>query len=177
MAIAPPVFTHTSQQGTTYYLHRRTDTRGVERYVFAREIGAGALAELPDAYAVVETLNGTVSLARVQPRVILEQEEQLVVAAVNLIPGHAVEVRKATIMVLEGAHAVDVLGRVHTHGGRFSPIVRFTLIDKEKRVFDVCRMTYRGDGGWSRPLRRGPLAELVATTVPHLSEDSFFELV
>lgn len=176
MVIAPPVFTYTSKQGTTYFLHRRADARGVGRHVFAREIGAGTLADLPDGYTVVETLNGTVSLARVQPRVIWEHEEQLVVAAVNMFPRHAAEVRKDAIMVLEGVHAVEVSGRAHAPGGQFSPVLRFTLIDKEHRTFEVCRMTYRGDGGWSRPLGRGPLGELVATAVPHLGKESFFDL-
>lgn len=170
------VFAWTNVKKTTYYLHRRVDSRGNDRFVFAREVGEGALAEVPDGYVVRETLNGTVSLARVQPRVIREDEEQVVVAALRCVHRHAAEIKKNTILVLEGAPAVEMFGQVYTPRGQFSPVLQFTLVDPEERTFQVCRMTYRGHGGWSHPLGRGRLRDLVRQTVPHLGKQSFYEL-
>jgi len=38
-------------------------------------------------------------------------------------------------------------------------------------------MTYRGDGGWSWPLAGGKLTELAKQYLPHLGEESFFDLM
>ena len=161
---APAVFAWTNVKRTTYFLHRRVDARGNDRFVFAREVGDGGLADVPEGYAVRESLNGTVSLARVVPRLIREDEEQLVVAVLHRDIRHAVELKKDAILVMERLRS------------EFRPVLRFTLVDREERTFEVCRMTYRGDGGWSYPLGRGRLGHLVRQTVPHLGKQSFFDL-
>lgn len=116
------------------------------------------------------------SLARVQPRVIREDEEQVVVAAVMGVHRHAVEVKKNTILVMEGQPEVQFLGRVISGRGNYSPVLQFSLLDRGERTFEVRRMTYRGHGGWSHPVGQGPLRDLVRLTVPHLGKQSFYEL-
>lgn len=58
----------------------------------------------------------------------------------------------------------------------YSPIMRFVLLDKTDRRFGVDRMTYRGEGGWRR-LNHLPLVTAASMYVPHIGEDSFFELI
>jgi hypothetical protein len=61
----------------------------------------------------------------------------------------------------------------------YDPVLRFRLVDEERRMFAVDRMTYSGEGGW-RPLwtmSRAPLEQAVKQYVPHLGKDSFFELI
>jgi len=58
----------------------------------------------------------------------------------------------------------------------FSPVLRFTLADKKKRLFDVARMTYRGRGGW-HDLDMLPLPRAARKYIKHLGNDSFFDLV
>jgi hypothetical protein len=135
--MATPVVSRTNVKGTTYYLHRRTEGRGRDRYVFARDVGDGALTEVPAGYEVRETLNGTVSLGRVQPREIAEEEERVVKAAAERVPGHATELRKDTILVLEGRRALEIQGRTFAPGAHFSPVLRFALVVLVVRFFLV----------------------------------------
>lgn len=53
-----PYSVKSKKTGTTYYLHsRETDSRGGKRrlYFFAKEIGEGALDQLPPGYTVTES--------------------------------------------------------------------------------------------------------------------------
>jgi hypothetical protein len=59
---------------------------------------------------------------------------------------------------------------------RYSPVLRFKLADRKSRVFEVARMTYRGEGGW-HALDALPLTTAVAKYVKHLGRDSFFDLM
>lgn len=57
---------------------------------------------------------------------------------------------------------------------RYAPVMRFTLTDRKRRLFEVSRMTYRGEGGWHAldVLRLGTAARRY---VKHLGRGSFFE--
>ncbi len=59
---------------------------------------------------------------------------------------------------------------------RYAPVMRFRLVDRKRRLFEVARMTYRGEGGW-HVLDVLPLAAATRRYVKHLGRDSFFELV
>lgn len=59
---------------------------------------------------------------------------------------------------------------------RYAPVMRFELIDRSRRLFEVARMTYRDEGGW-HTLDVLPLAAATRRYVKHLGRDSFFELV
>ncbi|MCA9569759.1 MAG: hypothetical protein KC656_18070, partial [Myxococcales bacterium] len=60
---------------------------------------------------------------------------------------------------------------------RFEAVLKFTLLDADERSFEVARMRYTGNGGWSHPLALGTLPELAARFVPHVGKDSFFQLM
>lgn len=59
---------------------------------------------------------------------------------------------------------------------RFFPVLRFRLVDAEKREFVAERMTYFGEGGWWS-LAALPLTKAVKRYVKHLGKESFFELL
>ncbi|MSQ40037.1 MAG: hypothetical protein EXR56_04020 [Chloroflexi bacterium] len=52
-------FSHKNSRGTEYYLHVRSrivaSGKQVDLYFFAKKPGAGAVAELPDGYKVIES--------------------------------------------------------------------------------------------------------------------------
>lgn len=58
----------------------------------------------------------------------------------------------------------------------YSPVMRFSLVDKRRREFTAARMTYSGYGGW-RKLRTMGLPEALERYIPHLGKESFYELV
>jgi hypothetical protein len=57
---------------------------------------------------------------------------------------------------------------------RYDPVVKLV---RAHAGYDAHRMTYRGDGGWSWPLRSGSLPQLVRAVVPVIGTDAFFELM
>ncbi|HUU98024.1 MAG TPA: hypothetical protein VM487_20005 [Phycisphaerae bacterium] len=59
---------------------------------------------------------------------------------------------------------------------RYAPVLRFKLVDRKRLLFEVARMTYRGEGGW-HALAIMPLATAVKKYVKHVGRDSFFELM
>ena len=61
---------------------------------------------------------------------------------------------------------------------RYTPELRFNLLDPAERRFGVERMCYRGsiDGWLELKLTKGPVAELARELVPTLGTDQFFEL-
>ncbi len=59
---------------------------------------------------------------------------------------------------------------------RYAPVLRFGLVDRKRRLFEVARMIYSGEGGW-HALDIMPLATAVKKYVRHLGRDSFFELI
>jgi len=59
---------------------------------------------------------------------------------------------------------------------RYEPVLRFRLASRKTRLFDVARVTYRGQNGWHL-LDEATIASGVKRYVPHLGKESFFELV
>ena len=134
-------------------------------------------------------------MAGAPPRTFDEQEEQAVRSALARLESddYQVGVADDAVVVFEpdrpraqleeiirflgpfgsNPKTMDVL----TRGMRYSPVLRFVLDDEQARIFHVERMTYRGEGGWSWPLDQGQLTDLVVEFLPHLGEDSFFDLV
>jgi hypothetical protein len=186
-------FSYTNRKGDTYYLHVRRTKTGKTRYVFARSIGNDPVDVIPNGYQVTESINGQVSLARTQQRVISEAEEETVRSSLkNLnLTLHHVKVKGNAILVhepLRSTHLLDDLRPFMRHEsggemqawvrrGNYAPVLRFVLDDEGSRTFHVERMTYRGDCGWSWSLGSGKIEHLVEKYLPHLGKESFFDLL
>lgn len=57
----------------------------------------------------------------------------------------------------------------------YSPVLRLRLVDPQRRLFEVSRMTWRGQGGW-RVLDTLSLPRAAKKYLEHVGRDSFFEL-
>lgn len=158
--------TYTNRKGLTYYLCRGTTKTGKPRYYFAREVKDEPLEEIPAGYKIRESVNGIVSLVKDQPSPLQPEEIAAVEAAVSRHPkGHnyRVGVKDNRIEVYErvGPDAAELVDRLAEQGlgapgllerlradqeryDRFTPILRFTLRDAQKRSFGVERMCYLG---------------------------------
>ncbi|MEI7893207.1 MAG: hypothetical protein WCI05_08950 [Myxococcales bacterium] len=185
---------YTSLRGDTYYLHEGKTKTGKTRYLVAKQVGAGALTEMPTGFEFTESINGVVSVSKAKPKsVIPEGDVELVQAALarcSHLQFHKVREVKGEIVVfqadkMEGMHEMvsrlaifpvraerdlfDLMGP-----GDYSPVMKFCPTDKE---YEVCRMTYRGKGGWSYPLATGSLASLARRFVPAIGTDAFYDLM
>ena len=189
-----PIY-YTNRKGKTYYLHASATKIGKIRYVMTRA-AEDALTEFPEGYAITENVNGQVSVGRIRPRSITDTEEDMVKSELETLGlnHYRHELNGACITVYEPVYKVDDLlptlqkmGISNTsqketlaeivNNGPFEPVMRFWLFDEHNRVFEVQRMTYRGEGGWRSLHKFRPLKDLVRKYLKHLGKDTFYDLM
>lgn len=191
--------TYTNRKGSTYYLCQGLTKTGKPRYYFAREPKGEPLDEIPDGYAISESVNGVVSLAKARPTQLLSTEIKAVERALKRHPKsgkYRVDVKHDRITVFEqtGPDAaefvvgmrglaamlprpMDELQEILADRARYEPVLRFILRDPERRAYRVQRMFYRGGADkWINVDATGPVAELARELVPLLGTDQFFDL-
>jgi hypothetical protein len=180
---------YTNRMGAVYYLHAGTTKTGKTRYFVAKTPGPGSLPELPAGFEFTESINGVVSVSRVDaasssiPAVDVERVRQEV-ARHGHLQRHRVELRKDEILIHEpeGCRVdLSALGfpaprpaayaAQHT---KYAPVMKFVAARSEPGIYTLSRMSYRGAGGW-RYLSAGPLRELLPN-IRHVGTEQFFEL-
>lgn len=192
--------TYTNRKGTTYTLCRSTTKTGKPRYHFVLEPeGRDVVKAIPRGWEIRESVNGVVSLAKQRPRQIGQDEVASVRAALERHPKdnrYRVNAKSDQIVVYEqlgpdieeilemfgdlfgpDAHAMRQLQETMAERARYTPILRFLLVDGEKRIFAVERMSYLGEReDWLDIDRHGPIGPLAQELIPTLDTDDFFEL-
>jgi hypothetical protein len=191
--------TYTNRKGRTYTLCRVTTKTGKPRYYFAREPKGEPLDEIPEGYEIRESVNGIVSLARIRPQKILPEEIATVEVALARHPeshNYRMEVKGKQIVIYERvgsdaqglldalgflgetlAYRADALQETLDQIAQFSPEMRFTLQDEDKRLFDAERWCYKGRiDDWIDLSLSGSIEKLARELVPTLGTDAFFEL-
>jgi len=192
---------HTNRHGVTWYLHEGRTKTGKPRYYVAKQVGEGARAGMPEGFEFTESINGVVSVRRIDPsrrEAPPKHVEQVrrEVARWPHLRHHEGESRDGTIVIHEPESGVpdgkmdrlaQMLGltpetlqqRLDGAGPRvrYAPVMRFFPDDPRKAdVYAVERMTYRGEGGWWS-LSRGRLKKLVRRYVRHIGTEEFFDLL
>jgi hypothetical protein len=193
-----PALGYTNMWGVTYYLHEGRTKTGKPRYFVAKTIrssesegasGAVPRDEMPEGYEFTESINGVVSVRRIDsasskanarvPEADVERVRREVARHPHL--RHCkVAVVKGAIVIHEprGVMPPELMG---TMFGRSAPRPDYEPVMKleadDSRTYAVFRMAYRGDGGWSYPLDVGPLGKLVSRYVRHVGTEGFFELM
>jgi hypothetical protein len=191
--------TYTSRKGVTYTLCRGTTRTGKPRYYFAREPKGVVVEEIPTGFKINESVNGIVSLARDRPAQLRPEEVAAVEAAVQRHPrarNYRVAVKGKCIEVYErvGPNVEDLIAAFQRDGiaspglagrlqakfdryGQFTPVLRFTLYDADRRAFSAQRMCYRSSvDGWLDLLTSGTVDQLADRLIPTLGTERFFEL-
>jgi hypothetical protein len=191
--------TYTNRQGRTYYLCQGLTKTGKPRYYFARELKGEPMEQVPEGYEIRENVNGLVFLAKVRPVQILPGEVTAVEAAVQRHPkahNYRIDVRDNRIEVYERVGAdleelvpalqrmgapiggrTEELRRVLEQGARFSPVLRFILVDEGKRTFRAERWCYLGSiDDWIDVGPTGRVHRLARKLIPRLGTDAFFGL-
>ena len=146
-------------------------------------------------YEIYENPNAQVFLRRKRSQIITDEEVETVKAGVqqhsnldyfivdvkgNAIivytPDQDVDLLMDTFNLLPGTRSAKkkaILENVLT----FSPMLQFVLMDEEERLFEPRRYSFLGSiDDWINIGEIDRLPELVETFVPHLGEDSFYDL-
>jgi hypothetical protein len=195
---------YTNRKGLTYTLYRGQTRTGKPRYYFGRTgQGQGELVtELPAGYTISESVNGVVPLVKDRPSLIQPEEVAAIEAAVQQHPEarrYRVAIKHDRIEVYEyvGPDYQALLDELQTSGlpslgdpglakrlqareeryARYTPVLRFILLDPGQRRFGAQRMCYLGSiDGWLELGQTGPVAQLARALVPALGTDQFYEL-
>jgi hypothetical protein len=140
-----------------------------------------------------------VSLVKDHPSQILPQEVETVKATVKRHPEphrYRVAVKGTRIEVYEqvGSDYNALVSELHIPGlsspglsqelraleeryARFTPVLRFVLLDRARRLFDVQRMSSLGGiDEWLELGQTGPVAKLARVIIPTLGSEQFYEL-
>ena len=192
---------YTNRKGLTYTLYRGQTKTGKPRYYFGRP-GEGQgepVTELPPGFTISESVNGVVSLVKDRPSLLQPEEVATIEAAVQQHPQarrYRVAVKHDRIEIYEQAGPdydalfselqmaglsspglAERLQAQEEHHARYTPVLRFILLDPRQRRFGAQWMCYRGSiDGWLELAQTGPVAKLARALIPTLGTDQFFEL-
>lgn len=185
---------HITRTGKAYYLHIGRTKSGRAKYFFSTKAKGDLADSLPAGYEVYENVRGQVFLRRPPPKIITDQEIALVRQALT---NHAeewrykIETKKDAIIIHEAHDSFPDLDRIAPpwksrtdlkvyviQHADYMAVMRFVLVDKEKRLFLAERFCFRGcvDDWIDVGGGLGQLPVLLKEFVRHLGEDSFYEL-
>ena len=186
---------YTNRKGKTYYLHVGKTKKGNPRYHFSTEAPDEMISEIPDGYEIYENPNGQVFLRKILPKEMSDEEMAILEKELK---AHAkptkyrIDVKGKVITVFwtnqSGPDMGDFssffgMARVEEFCDRhayFTPILRFTFVDPQERLFVAERFCFRGSiDDWMHLLDGGPdsLETLATRYVRHLGKESFYELM
>lgn len=185
---------HTARTGKVYYLHQVTGKGDKAKYHFSTE-PEGALADtVPEGYEIYENIRGQVFLRRKVPQIVSDAEFALVADALKRpAQGHfyRAEVKKNVIVIYEAEDnteyyrsiglpwiSEDKLCGGSLRSANFQAVMRFALVDRERRLFSAERYCFRGsvDGWIPISTDAAPLSAHLKKFIKHLGKESFFEL-
>ncbi len=188
--------TYTNRKGTPYYFSEKSGKRGTQ-IVCAQKESAADLSKIPGTHEIVENPNGQVSCRKKLVSAILPEEISLAKEqCLKLVKKGIrveVEIKKKTIII----HSADTSeinelakmilqlspGNTEIHEAimennlRFEPVLKLELFEKKGRTFSAYRMCWvGGDIDWML-LDDAPLPDLLKKYVPHIEQESFYELL
>ncbi len=188
--------THVNAKGKIYYLHQGTTKTGKPKYHFAMKSEGNLADSIPDGFEIYENPNAQVFLRRIPPKIITDEERQLVEDGMRKyasVQDYKIDVKGKAIIVYTADQSVDTLVDLFkdlhpdpaanpqlmtTLRGviQYSPMLTFILDDKEQRLFTAQRYCFRGSIDDWIDIDHGKLEKLVKTYVQHLGNESYFEL-
>lgn len=195
--------TYTNRKGRKYFLSEGVTKSGKPRYYFSNEQRENVVDEIPAGYEITESVNGIVSLSKVRAKLLLDKEINIVRAAIEKHPEmqrYRIDIKSKAITIYEqvgpdlpgiakmlaeslGFPAVTPedfnqrLEKEHNIYTQYTPVTRFTLRDKEKRLFGaeiMCYLSYVDD--WIDIEYGKTIEELADVIIPALGTNKFYEL-
>jgi hypothetical protein len=195
-------FQYVNRRGDVYHLQLNGRRGGGVGYSFTRKKPAKPADQIPEGFEVHENPdNAQVFLRKIKPTSIRPVERELVETTIRKlakVKNFIVEVDGDSLVVwladtegdspdnsmekvfgtgLFAAMMREQLKATLTSRARYSKMLRFTLVDEESRQFSAERWCFLGSiDDWFH-LGGGSLGKLLKKLVPHLGQESFFELI
>lgn len=196
--------TYTNRKGRKYFLCLACTKTGKVRYFFAKDLKGEPVEEIPEGYEIRENVNGIVSLSKVRPELIRGAEIAAVESALHDHPlgkKYRVDVKAKEITIYEqlgldmhelasiwgsrlGIPATMTKGVIehleekqHQYA-QYTPVMKFILKNKERRLFGAQRMCYLVSvDDWIDIEHEQKIEHLAKELVPTLGTDEFFRLI
>lgn len=198
-AIRPPV-QHINRKGETYYLLVGKTKTGKPKYYVSKKAQGTPAQAMPEGYEFHESpADSLVHVRKIRPTRLLPQEREQARVAVRTLTGQErffVEIEGASLVVywpdrdpeissglvgllLGGSQeCVDSMKEWTIQHMHCTPLMRFTLVDEERRQFIVERWCFLGGiDDWIHLDGPAPLTKLLKKYVPHLGQESLYELM
>lgn len=183
----------------TYYLLEGSTKTGKKRYYCSRKPTGVAVESMPEGYEWRENpADGIVTVRKLRPTRIAPFERALLEENIRKLAGLEIFIVDATddslVVYLpdssneDTAELFDVLlgvGRANAQRmtdwtikhSRYSPMMRFTLLDEDERLFELERWCFQGSiDDWIFLEGPRPLEALMDKYLEHLGQESFYEL-
>ncbi len=154
-------------KGDKYYLHEGLTKKGNPKYWFSKNLEGKLVDEIPDGFEIYEEPNGMVFLRRIGPKLVTDEEIKAVEDSIPEELRAKVDVKKdvITIYLAEFFYVI------------YMAMMRFILIDKTTREFEVERYCFRGSiDDWIGLDRSTDLKQLAKKYCFHLGKESFYDL-
>ena len=181
-----------SRAGKKYYLHIGKTKKGNDKYFFSGKKDGNLAQNIPKGYQIYENVNAQVFLSKIQPKIILNKELEIIKKELQkqTKPHHyKYEAKKDIITIYEINQDLEGLmylipsaskSSIEKHvirSATYSPIMRFTLEDNENRLFAAERFYFMGGiDDWIYIGGTDSLNKQAKKFIKHLGKESFFEL-
>ena len=182
---------YTNRAGKIYYLHIGKTNKGNDKYFFSSKKGGDMAESIPNGYEIYENVNAQVFLRKIQPKTIRDEELKIIGREIQKHANphrYKYDVKKNIITVYEINQDIERLSdflqfadkaKVEQHlleNATYSPIMRFILEHKEKRLFLTERFCFRGSvDDWIYIGGPASLSQEAKKFIRHLGKESFFE--
>ena len=188
--------TYTNAKEKTYYLYQGTTKMGKPKYYFSTQ-PEGTLAEaIPAGFEIYENPNAQVFLGRIPPKLITDEERQVVEAGMRTsadVKDYKIDVKGNVIAIYTADQDIETLADLFKDLSptpsanrqlmsllrkeiQYSPMLQFLLEDEQRRLFTAQRYCFRGSIDAWIDIGYGSLTTLVKQYVKHLGKESYFEL-
>jgi hypothetical protein len=161
---------HVNRKGQTFYLHEMKTKAGKPKYFFSMKQDGQLVESIPEGYEVYENPDAQVFLRKRLARFITDEEVAAVREGLRRYAKHQrclADVREKHIVVY---HSQE--------GDLYQKVLRFTLVDEDRRTFAAERWCFLGSIDTWIPLPGvGSLAASIERYAPHIGKESFFQLM
>jgi hypothetical protein len=193
---------YTNRRGDVYHLQEGKTKTGKPKYYFGKKLTGAPVDAIPEGYEIREDPDrGQVTLRKMRHSDISDMEMKMLVEAIRSrtqlehfivdIDGNSLVVYVADVDNYEverlkvlserfgvfGTKSEDLVRTVVTRS-RYSPMMRFNLLDVDNRLYSADRWCFLGSiDDWYVLDGPAPLPKLMAKYVKHLGKESFYELM
>lgn len=177
------IYHYTNSSGRCFYIHQRTNKNGTACYYLSSKREGNLIPEIPEGYEVWEhpETSGVFLRKKTDCLITKTENEYLHTSMEKLsrVKLFKIDIRKNEIVIYtsEVPDRHSALSDLHFFRP-YQAMLRFTLEDKEKRLFSADRWCFSGSiDGWLNLYDCSTLEYLCKKLLPHLGRESFYDLL